>query len=150
MSDRIIHKRSFTPNAIPTTASLDFGELAINVNDGKLFIRQSGSLGDAIVSPKSHIIISGSISAEVNSTDDIFIIKSSSVDYFKINNDGAVTIQTNAYDAFLIKNLYGNDILKVNNGGILVLATQSVELTDPAPAGALYFTSSSFFIGLDH
>lgn len=45
----ILHKRNLTPNAIPTTSSLAVGELAINVNDGKVFVRRSGSFGDSIL-----------------------------------------------------------------------------------------------------
>jgi hypothetical protein len=51
MPDRIIHKRSLTPGSVPATSSLSLGEIAINVNDGKLFFRQSGSVGDVTVSP---------------------------------------------------------------------------------------------------
>ena len=51
MPDRIIHKRSLTPGSVPATSSLSLGEIAINVNDGRLFIRQSGSVGDVTVSP---------------------------------------------------------------------------------------------------
>ena len=40
-------------------------------------------------------------------------------------------------------------VLTVSQSGVLILATQSQELTDPAPYGGIYFTSSSFFIGLD-
>jgi hypothetical protein len=35
----ILHKRSLTPGAIPTPASLSAGEIAINVASGKLFIK---------------------------------------------------------------------------------------------------------------
>jgi hypothetical protein len=48
MADKILHKRSLTLGSVPTTSSLEIGELAINVNDGKLFLRQSGSV-DQIV-----------------------------------------------------------------------------------------------------
>jgi hypothetical protein len=51
MPDRIIHKRSLTANSIPAISSLEIGEIALNVNDGKLFFRQSGSVGDITVSP---------------------------------------------------------------------------------------------------
>lgn len=44
MADKILHKRSLTPGSVPTTASILPGELAINVPDGKLFLRQSGSV----------------------------------------------------------------------------------------------------------
>ena len=49
MADKILHKRSLVSGSIPTTSSLDAGELAINVHDGKLFLRQSGSSVDQII-----------------------------------------------------------------------------------------------------
>jgi hypothetical protein len=49
MADKILHKRSLTQGSVPTTASLGVGELAINVNDGKLFLHQSGSIAHQIV-----------------------------------------------------------------------------------------------------
>jgi hypothetical protein len=49
MADKILHKRSLTPGSVPTTSSLETGELAINVNDGKLFLKQSGSIAEKII-----------------------------------------------------------------------------------------------------
>ena len=49
MADKILIKRSLTSGSIPTTASLDVGEIAVNVNDGKLFLRRSGSLGNDVI-----------------------------------------------------------------------------------------------------
>jgi hypothetical protein len=34
-------KRSNTPGAIPESSSLEFGELAINYSDGKVFFRKN-------------------------------------------------------------------------------------------------------------
>jgi len=62
---------------------------------------------------------------------------------------GSFTVGNNYADIFLVKNSIGELILKVTQSGYIVLATQSVELTNPAPLGAIYFTSSSFFVGLD-
>jgi len=39
----ILHKRSLTPGAIPTPASLSAGEIAINVADGKFFTKNSNN-----------------------------------------------------------------------------------------------------------
>ena len=69
--------------------------------------------------PESYRIITGSISAEVNTKNDIFLIKNA-----------------------------GQTVLRVTQSGVVVLATQSIELTDPAPAGGIYFTSGSFFVGV--
>ena len=65
-------------------------------------------------------ISTGSISASVNVGPSIFIIT---------NNDVPV--------------------LTVSQSGVVVFATQSQELAGPAPNGGIYFTSASFFVGLD-
>ena len=42
-------KRSLTAGSKPTTSNLAVGELALNVNDGTVFLRKSGSaVGDSI------------------------------------------------------------------------------------------------------
>lgn len=43
MAQIIKLKRSLLPNSKPTTSDLSIGELAINVYDGKVFLRKSGS-----------------------------------------------------------------------------------------------------------
>ena len=65
-------------------------------------------------------ISTGSISASVDIGSTIFLIKSAS-----------------------------RDILSIDNTGIITLSTQSTTLTSPAPNGGIYFTSTSFFVGLD-
>jgi hypothetical protein len=49
---------------------------------------------------------------------------------------------------FIITN-NNQPVLTVSQSGVVILATQSLELIDPAPNGGIYFTSSSFFVGLD-
>lgn len=93
-------------------------------------------------------IITGSISAEVN-IDDIFLVKSGSTEFLKIDNLGSTTIQNNAPTLFLIKDSNNVEMLKVDNNKVITLATHSTYLTSSAPNGGIYFTSSSFFVGLD-
>lgn len=62
---------------------------------------------------------------------------------------GSLQIISNVNNIFLIKNFNNQPILTVSQSGIIVLATQSMQLTSPAPNGAIYFTSESFFVGLD-
>ena len=40
-------------------------------------------------------------------------------------------------------------VLTISQSGVVIFSTQSQELVGPAPNGAIYFTSSSFFVGLD-
>jgi len=57
MADKILHKRSSTPSAVPSAASLELGELALNTADGRAFMKKSngsvveiGSNGSAFFS----------------------------------------------------------------------------------------------------
>ena len=90
-----------------------------------------------------------SVTASVENDENIFLITSSSLNLFQINTSGSVTIKSNGETPFLIQNHTNDDILAVSQSGVIVLATQSVEATSPAPNGGIYFTSSSFFVGLD-
>lgn len=98
--------------------------------------------------PLGNKIITGSISAEVN-IDDIFLVKSGSTEYFKIDSSGSTTVQNDAPTLFLIKDSNNVEMLKVDNNKVITLATHSTYLTSSAPNGGIYFTSSSFFVGLD-
>jgi hypothetical protein len=62
---------------------------------------------------------------------------------------GSLLIKSDVNDIFIIKNFNNEPILTVSQSGVIVVATQSIELTNPAPVGAIYFTSSSFFVGLE-
>jgi len=67
-----------------------------------------------------YLIITGSVFAQVNTKNDIFLIQSAS-----------------------------RDMLKITQSGVVILSTQSIELTGSAPVGGIYFTSGSFFVGLE-
>ena len=62
---------------------------------------------------------------------------------------GSLEIKSDIDNIFLIKNFNNEPILTVSQSGVVVVATQSLELTGSAPNGAIYFTSGSFFVGLD-
>jgi hypothetical protein len=49
MSQIIKLRRSAVPGRVPSTGSLDFGELAINTFDGKVFLKKSGSAGEEVI-----------------------------------------------------------------------------------------------------
>lgn len=68
MAQIIKLKRSTTAGSVPTTGDLSIGELAINVADGKVFLRRSGSFGDTVQELVGNVYtgsvdISGSITA---------------------------------------------------------------------------------------
>lgn len=50
MSDQYLKlRRSSVPGKVPTTSSIDFGEIALNTYDGLAFIKRSGSSGEEVV-----------------------------------------------------------------------------------------------------
>lgn len=60
----------------------------------------------------------------------------------------SLAVQSNVDDLFLVKNAAGATIFEVSQSGVVTVATQSQQLTDPAPHGGIYFTSNAFFVGL--
>jgi hypothetical protein len=62
-------KRSPNPGAVPTTSSIEYGELAINYADGKVFFRKSDDTIQTLVSTNTteaivgNVYISGSVTA---------------------------------------------------------------------------------------
>ena len=151
MANTILIKRNLTSGVVPTTASLNLGELAVNVADGKLFMRQSGSIGDIVTTfnPFNNFIATNTVTASVSTTTNTFLITSASKNIFSIDNTGGVSVSGSAQTLFLVKNAINNNIFAVSQSGVVIIATQSAELTSAAPNGGMYFTSSSFFVGLD-
>ena len=94
-------------------------------------------------------ITSGSVTASVDLTNSIFLIQSGTFTPFSITNLGLTTISGSATDLFLIKNTSNQNILRVSQSGIVIFATQSATLSGTAPNGGIYFTSTSFYVGLD-
>lgn len=85
----ILLKRSLTSGSLPTTASLINGELAMNVPDGRIFLRKSGSGTDTIESAittgaknSGSVQLTGSMS--VSGSGDIFTAQGDNI-YFTGN-----------------------------------------------------------------
>jgi hypothetical protein len=67
---------------------------------------------------------------------------------FRIST-GSVSASVNIGPNIFIITNNNTPILTVSQSGVVIFSTQSQELTGPAPNGAIYFTSSSFYVGLD-
>lgn len=109
------------------------------------FIGDGSKLTDIPSPPQINF---NSVTASVQDPNYTFLLSSASIELFKINSLGSTTIHSDASDIFLIKNFAGANVLTVSQSGIITVATSSNQLYDPAPNGGIYFTSSSFFIGL--
>ena len=121
----IITRNSATSGSTPS--SLIQGELAINVTDGKLFygsgsgniVKEFTGSGGSINSTPFRIA-TGSISASVDTGNNIFLITQNNIPIFS-----------------------------VSQSGVIVIVTQSIELTGSAPNGGIYFTSGALYVGID-
>jgi hypothetical protein len=92
-------------------------------------------------------IATGSVSASVSvNANDLFLIKSGSNSFFNINQDSTTTIQSNL---FIIKNFTTQQPVLTVSQSIVQFATQSLDPLGVTDAGSIWFTSSSFFVGLE-
>lgn len=167
-------RRSAVPGKVPTTSSLDFGEIALNTYDGLLFIKKSGSLGEEVISigasasfaiSASHAltasyalnagtstavtnqISSGSVTASVNvSYDSVFLIKSGSTNFVEISGSGETTIQGSI---FIIKNLVTQQAVLTVSESVVSITTASSDPSGPTKAGSLWFTATDLYVGLE-
>jgi hypothetical protein len=90
-------------------------------------------------------IASGSVTASVSPIGNLFLVKSASIEFMSVTSD-TTTITNNV---FLIKNNSNQTTFKVSES-IVYFATQSAPLTGSTVAGSMYFTSSSFYVGLEN
>lgn len=94
-------------------------------------------------------ITQGNVTASVGDGNFIFLVQSQSQNVLSIDQQAALVLSSSASTPFLIKNHLGDSVLEVSQSGVVIVTTHSVELTTSAPNGGIYFTSNSFFVGLD-
>ena len=91
-------------------------------------------------------IATGSVTASVNLTGDVFLIKSGSNTFFTISENSNTTLSSNL---FIIKNFStGNNVLSVSQS-VVQFATQSLDPSGATQPGTIWFTSSSLYVGLE-
>jgi hypothetical protein len=75
MAQIIKFKRSTTAGAIPETGSLQYGEIAMNVTDGKVFFRKSGSVDsiESLVTTNTSTAIAGNLNITGSITASYFV-----------------------------------------------------------------------------
>jgi len=101
-------------------------------------------------------IVSGSATASISPVEG-FVVNISTLITGSLTTSGSTFLQgtlfitgSNESDLLIVKNYQNEPIFEVKQTGIVSFATQSSELSDAsASAGSVYFTSSSFFVGLE-
>jgi putative ubiquitin-RnfH superfamily antitoxin RatB of RatAB toxin-antitoxin module len=132
MAQIIKLKRSTTPGSVPTTEDLSIAELAINVSDGKVFLRKSGSLvGDSVQELVSNNY-AGDVNIDGSVTASYFVGDGSRLE--NITVDQAATVKrsfTNSSTWVVSHNLdTENAIVQAYNNDNYQIIPESVRLTD--------------------
>ena len=69
MANTLLVKRTTVAGRVPTTAQLEIGELAVNVTDGKLYLKKTTSGVESIVDVTSAALTDAEIFAKVSAQD---------------------------------------------------------------------------------
>jgi hypothetical protein len=114
--------------------------------DSASFSASISELQDFSASYDPSRIFTGSIEAKVNVDGNIFLIKSGSSDFFNIKDTSETILYSNL---FIVKNFTTQLPVLTVSESIVKIATHSFDPTDPTEAGSIWFTSSSFYVGLE-
>lgn len=79
-------------------------------------------------------------------TSDFFLVRNATTT-LKVK-DG-IQITSSAQIPLQILDTNNLNLLQISQSGRVIFATSSITLTEAAPNGGIYFTSSSFYVGLD-
>ena len=134
--------------ALITSKQIEYPLTGSFIDDGTglTAISASSIVGLQDYIDNSNNISTGSVTASVSLTGDIFLIRSGSNTFFSINENSNTTLSSNL---FIIKNYNtGENILTVSQS-IVQFATQSANPTGSTQVGTIWFTSSSLYVGLE-
>lgn len=107
----------------------------------------AGAPGPSGSTSNYYQITSGSVSASVNiNPNELFIIRSGSIPYFTISASSETVIHS---DFFIVKNFTTQQPVLAVSQSIIQIATHSIDPAGNTLAGSIYFTSASFFVGLE-
>jgi hypothetical protein len=150
------------------TASAANTTITFTKGDGSTFdvtVAQSGSVATAsyalfavLAATASYIdpanlnltlfqIATGSVTASVNvNPTNLFLIKSGNTQYFNISSSGNTDLYSNL---FIVRNFTTQQPVLIVSQSIVQIQTQSSIPTGTISAGSIWFTSSSFYVGLE-
>jgi hypothetical protein len=127
------------------TASVSNTTITFTKGDGTTFpitVAQSGSVSTASYALFAEQALSSSYASTAS-----YVLNSDS-NPFRITT-GSISASVNTGPNIFIITNNNIPVFTVSQSGVIILATQSQELTSLAPNGGIYFTSGSFFVGLD-
>lgn len=145
-------KRSLTGGSKPTTSNLEIGELAINVNDGRVFLRKSGSLvGDEVkefVTLDHEGTLTGSLNISGSVTASYFVGDGSQLTNITVSQNATVKeVFTNSDTWSVEHNLdTPNPIIQAYDSSNFQVIPLSVELVDNDNARLIFSSTTSGYV----
>lgn len=101
---------------------------------------------EVVYTGSSFFVTGSTIFTAAPDTVNIFQIQSGSQTFLTIDTGSLFEIYS---DLFYVKNYTTKQPVLTISQSIVQIATHSIELSDPAPNGGIYFTSASMYVGLD-
>lgn len=131
MAQIIKLKRSTTPGSVPTTGDLSIGELAINVSDGKVFLRRSGSLGDTVQELVGNVY-TGSLDITGSVTASYFVGDGSRLENISVSQNATIKRSFTNQSTWVVSHNLDteNAIVQVYDNNNYQIIPQTVRITD--------------------
>ena len=127
----------------PSVASNPFPFTGSAIISGSLVVTGSlSTIGSALLIGSNTNIVSTSSYA----SNDFFLVRNATT---SLSVNSGVQITSSANTPLQVLDTNNNNLLQVSQSGVIIYSTSSVAPTGTAPNGALVFTSTGFFIGLD-
>jgi hypothetical protein len=144
MATTIKLKRSGTPGSVPTTSDLVLGELSLNTNDGKIYLKKSVSGTESIVGFSPYSLSNGNSNVFVAANGNITISSAGNANVLTVTGLGANLVGNLTADGIKTDNYYyanGNPV-SFGGGSGLTYTASSTPPTSPALGDQWYNTST--------
>ena len=141
---KIFIRRSATPNKVPTSDQLALGELAINTNDGKLYLEKDPNgvgIGTTVVCVNPFNVGVGSLSYDINFTAGDVCIGTDDVSTAVGSNNtavlaaGIITAYNFYGDGLSLTNLGSENEILIVGSGQTITSTSVLTIDNSSKAG---------------
>jgi hypothetical protein len=151
MAQIIKLKRSLTAGSKPTTSNLAIGELGMNVTDGKLFLRKSGSAGDNIkevVTLDHGGTLSGSLNITGSITASAFVGDGSRLTNISVSQNATVKQSFTNADTWSVEHNLStpNAIVQVYDANDFQMIPSTLQIIDDDNVRATFPTVQSGYV----
>ena len=151
MAQIIKLKRSIAAGSKPTTSNLSVGELAMNVTDGKVFLRKSGSAGDnikEIVTIDHDGILSGSLNMTGSITASAFVGDGSRLTNISVSQNATVKQSFTNADTWSVEHNLStpNAIVQVYDSNDFQMIPSTLQIIDDDNVRATFESNQSGYV----